>query len=342
MWVEAWISSCGCAPSWHVLDPSAHPQSSGPFRTGPISVSSIANYKTLPFSDHNVECVAGEVNYSRYIFRVAEVSVLTDCWKFSLVRIEDRSDLSRVVTMDGSRKPLDVTDTYKLHVERATKQKDAILFETFSEKSLLEIGSVLKFGIRVKNVSDFSHKFEGLVSVDSILYTLKKLSHITDFHFSGSLGPHKSQEFNFLLKYHEYSSHLHHQNFLRLLYQAETIECFPNQILLTSLYLRVKSVTISIEAPTQLQLNALYRFKIVFRNPIPSFLTHVTIHLNGSWLMDRPQEFKLTRAVKPGEEISIIAKLHPNCVGNHLLYATLTCVELSNVYATQSVQVIKP
>ena len=305
-------------------------------------MSSIANYKTLPFSDHNVECVAGEVNYSRYIFRVAEVSVLTDCWKFSLVRIEDRSDLSRVVTMDDSRKPLDVTDTYKLNTEKATKQTDAILFETFSEKSLLEIGSVLKFGIRVKNVSDFSHKFEGLVSVDSILYTLKKLSHITDFHFSGSVGPHKSQEFNFLLKYHEYSSHLQQQNFIRLLYQAETVECFPNQILLTNLYLRVKAAVISFEAPSQLRLNALYRIKISFLNPIPSFLTHVTIHLNGHWLMDRPQEFKLTRAIKPEEEVSMIAKLHPNCVGNHLLFATLTSTELSNVYATHSVQVIQP
>ena len=305
-------------------------------------MSSIANYKTLPFSDHNVECVAGEVNYSRYIFRVSEVSVLTDCWKFSLVRIEDRSDLPRVVTMDDRCKLLDVTDTYKLDIERATKQKDTILFETFSEKRLLEIGSVLKFGIRVKNLCDFSHKFEGLVSVDSILYTLKKLSHITDFHFSGSLGPHKSEEFNFLLKHHEYSSHLQHQHFIRLLYQAETVECFPNQIFLTSLYLRVKAAVISIEAPTQLQFNALYRFKIAFRNPIPSFLTHVTIHLNGNWLMDRPQEFKLTRAVRPDEEVSLIAKLHPNCVGNHLLYATLTSVELSNVYATQPVQVIKP
>ena len=304
-------------------------------------MSSIANYKTLPFSDRNVECVAGEVNYSRYIFRVAEVSVLTDCWKFSLVRIEERSNLSRVVTMDDSRKPLDVTDTYKLDTEGATKQKDAVLFETFSEKSLLEIGSVLKFGIRVKNLSDFSHKFEGLVSVDSILYTLQKLSHITDFHFSGSLGPHKSQEFNFLLKHHEYSSHLQHQNFIRLSYQAETVECCPNQILLTSLYLRVKAAVISIEAPTRLQLNALYRFKISFRNPIPSFLTHVVIHLNGNWLMDRPQEFKLTRAVRPDEEVSMIAKLHPNCVGHHLLFATLTSVELSNVFATQPVQVIK-
>ncbi|KAI6651599.1 Coagulation factor XIII A chain-like [Oopsacas minuta] len=342
VWVEAWISSWGCAPSWHVLDPSAHQQSSGPFRTGPISVSSIANYKTFPICDHSVECVAGEVNYSCYTFRVAEISVLDNCWKFTLVKIEDQSNWSQVVTMNESHMLQDITDTYKLDFGNPIKHTEDILFETFSETNLLEIGTDLKFGIRVKNLSDFTHKFEGMVSVDSILYTLRKLSHVTDFHFSGSLGPHKSKEFNYVLKYYEYSSHLQHQCFLRLVYQAQTNEISPSQILLTSLFLRVKGAALTIQMPTELKLNAQYRIKISFRNPIPSYLTHVTIHLNNNWLMKEPQELKFRRAVKPDEEISVIGKLHPICVGVHNLYATLTSVELSNVYVTQSVNVINP
>ena len=340
VWVEAWLSS-GSGPSWHVLDPSSNQQASGPFRTGPIAVSSVANYQALRHTDHSVECVAGETNYSCYTFRVAEISVLANCWKYSLVKIEDRPDLSRVVTMDESNTLRDITNSYKLEFDATPKHSEDLSFETYLESHSLELGAALKFGIRVENLSDFSQQFEGMVAVDSILYTLVNLSHISDFHFSGSLGPHRSREFNFVLKYHEYFSHLQHQGFLRLLYQAQTTENSTSQTFLTSSYVRLKSADLFIKVPEELKLNAQYRIKISFRNPIQTCLTHVTIHLNSHWLMKEPQELKFRRAVKLDEEISVIAKLHPTCMGAHKLYATLTAVQLSNVYATKTVNVIK-
>ena len=340
VWVEAWLSS-DSEPSWHVLDPSSNQQTSGPFRTGPIAVSSVANYHALRHTDHSVECVAGEVNYSCYTFRVVAISVLANCWKYSLVKIEDKPEMSKVVTMDDTNTLQDITDSYKLEFDPTSKHSEDLSFETYTESHSLDLGAALKFGIRVENLSDFSQQFEGMVAVDSILYTLIKISHISDFHFSGSLGPHKSREFNFVLKHHEYFSHLQHQSFLRILYQAQTTESSASQTFLTSSYVRVKSADLSIKAPEELKLDAQYRIKISFRNPTQTCLTHVTIHLNSHWLMEEPQELKFRRAVKPDEEISVIAKLHPACTGTHRLYATLTAVQLSNVYATKTISVIK-
>ena len=342
VWVEAWLSS-DSAPGWHVLDPSSNQQVSGPFRTGPIAVSSVANYHTLRHTDHSVECVAGETNYSCYTFRVMEISVLANCWKYSLVKIEDNPGMSHVVTMDDTHTLQDITDSYKIEFQATSKHSEDLSFETYMESDSLDLGAALKFGIRVENLSDFCQQFEGMVAADSILYTLIKISHISDFHFSGSLAPHKSKEFNFVLKYHEYFPHLQHQGFIRLLYQALTTENSTSQTFLTSSYVRVKSADLAlfIKAPEEVKLNAQYRVKISFRNPIQTSLTHVTIHVNSYWLMKEPQELKHRRSVKPDEEISVIAKLHPTCVGAHKLYVTLTAVQLSNVYATKTISVIR-
>ena len=341
VWVEAWIlSSPHSDPGWHVLDPSSKHQVSGPHRTGPVPVYSISNYRALPGPDHSVECVAGEVNYSCYTYKVVETSAVPNCWKYTLVQIDDQPDLARVVTLSPCNLPLDLTDSYKLEFNAAsgTRSED-LSFEVLCKSRVVKLGATSNFGILVKNVSDFTHQFEGFVSVDSILYNLLKLAHVREFHFSGSLGPGKSKEFNFSLKYHEYCPHLQHQSFIRLLYEVQTSNNTPEQIFLSSCYLRVQMPPLFIEAPHQVKLGSQYRIKVSFRNPIPNCLSHITIHLNSHWLMSEPQKLKF-RSVKPDEEFSIIAKLHPTCLGTHKLFATLTATELTNVYTTRSIKVV--
>uniref|UniRef100_A0ABM5EJ67 Protein-glutamine gamma-glutamyltransferase K n=1 Tax=Pogona vitticeps TaxID=103695 RepID=A0ABM5EJ67_9SAUR len=350
VWNDCWMKRPDLPSGfdgWQVVDATPQESSSGIFCCGPCSVEAIKN--GLVYLKYDATFCFAEVNSDKVYWQRQPDRT------FKIVYVEEKAIGHLISTKAvGSHKRQDITDIYK-HPEGSEEERKAV--ETAAKYGTkAHIYKNKEWGDDISVTVETDEAYTGQdISLRVILKNRSAMPRsvslnlfVAVMYYTGVTGSNFKQERRdvqvpaggaqavpMVVSYPEYKPHLVDQGAMKLSISGKVSE--TGQVIAKehTFRLRTPDLTLTLLGPAIVGQET--QVQIVFKNPLPTTLTNVIFHMEGSGL-STPNTMTVGN-IGPHQTVTLRQTFTPLRSGRRQLVASLDSPQLSQVHGALTINV---
>ncbi|XP_046675640.1 hemocyte protein-glutamine gamma-glutamyltransferase-like [Homalodisca vitripennis] len=360
-WNDVWMTRPDLPPGydgWQAIDATPQEKSGWKYRTGPASLEAIK--KGLVGYQYDTSFLFSEVNADVCHFVEDDDSP----WRFTRIKLDPSMIGKRIVTQSltdnvyGERGMEDITSQYKnsegSEAERAAvfnairahpkaqKLYKAVktpvvrdVYFKLKEIDSVLIGDTFSVSLTMENHASEQRKVNAALTASSVFYTGQIVDIIKEGDVEVNLQPKEVKTVRISVLPEDYHGMLAKSTFMKVMAVANVVE--TGQSFTGEDDFEVLRTKLEIKVLDQIHVGNTVEVQFFFSNPLVENLTNCELKVEGPGLL-KPRTEKVSNIPSYGQ-LRHSVSMTPRRVGTHLLVATLSSDQLSNIKGSKHVMV---